>query len=119
QGTPGEDTLALHDFTVTGELVEVLVEAGLQAGGKGPYNVHGWLLVHTCRLVATSAEVGATQPLEHSSSIKLCMWGTRQATPQPSPRRRLRRAAAGGGGCVRAWVAREGRLLREPRDRQG
>src|SRR5262249_42137860 len=67
QGPAGEDALAQDELAVAGELVEILIRAGPEAGGHGPYNAHGWLLVHTSRLVATSAELGATRPPEHSS----------------------------------------------------
>src|SRR5262249_7297723 len=81
QRSSGEDALAQDELAVAGEPVEVLIQAGLEAGGHGPYNVHGWLLVHTSRLVATSAELGATRPLKHSSLAKLCLWAALKANP--------------------------------------
>jgi hypothetical protein len=41
ESSSGEDPRADNDLTVTGELVEFLVQTGVEVGGYGPYNVHG------------------------------------------------------------------------------
>src|SRR5262249_36466118 len=70
QRSAGEDALAQDEFAVAGEEVEILIQAGLEAGGHRRPNVHAWLLVHPSRWVAASAELGATRTRGHSPYAK-------------------------------------------------